>query len=219
MSLALIVIAIAATAAANPNSATDLKSDDASLEKLYEYQDSLESSGKCDWRVTFYDHQLYVAISVSADVQLDKNSFFIYNKRYPRARLAQTIDTLLTYEGLMYADQIWMLEESTQHSGYYYINNARYEGYRLAISSSTKELITYNDPYYYEDQLWRFQKEGDYCRIYNKRFPQYKIAKDGKASDKLLAYKGPDYEDQLWKLVPRFKATAREHVIWSIDNR
>lgn len=71
----------------------------------------------------------------------------------------------------------------------------------------------------YEDQLWRFQPEGDYYRIYNKEYPSAKITKWGDGDDDWGTYVGPDYDDQLWKLVPRFKASASEREIWSCDNR
>lgn len=118
----------------------------------------------------------------------------------------------------MSPNQIWILEKSKTHPGYYYINSAQYPGYRLAISSSMKRPFRYNG-HYYKDQLWKFEKVGEYYRIYNKQFPRRKLAKYGKANYKIEAYRGRNYEDQLWKLVPRFSATAREHIIWSIDNR
>lgn len=39
---------------------------------------------------------------------------------------------------------------------------------------------------YHEDQLWRFQPEGDYYRIYNKSYPSAKIAKWGKPGEHML---------------------------------
>ena len=157
-----------------------------------------------------------MVVLVSADMPLDENSFFIYNKRYSKARLAQKVDRVITHEGLVFPDQIWMLEESDRNPGYYYINNAYYEGYRL--TDLRGEIITYNGQYF-EDQLWRLQKEGDYYRIYNKFYSQSRLTKIGKDDNQIAMFDGGNYEDQLWKLVPRFTATAREYVIWSIDNR
>ena len=101
-----------------------------------------------------------MVILVSADVKLDKNSFY---KLYARARIAANTNTVRTTEGLVYPDQIWMLEESNRARGYYYINSAQYPGYRLA--DSKRMLAIYNGQYF-EDQLWRLQKEGDYYRIF-----------------------------------------------------
>lgn len=64
-------------------------------------------------------------------MELDGNTFFIYNKKYEHARFAMsgTGDRdLCTYEGRIYYDQLWLLEQSSKHPEYYYINNAKYEG-------------------------------------------------------------------------------------------
>ena len=158
-----------------------------------------------------------VVILVSADMPLDKNSF-IYNKHYARAKIAALNPNALvsTSEGRVDTDQIWMLEKSNRNPGYYYIKSAKYAGQCLA--DSKRKLVIYGG-HYFKDQLWRLQKEGDYYRIYNKYHPQSKVTKYGKANNQITVYRGRHYEDQLWKLVPRFTATAREYVIWSIDNR
>lgn len=152
------------------------------------------------------------------NVQLNKNSFFIYNKFYERARLTQHNTQLMTYENMVYPDQLWMLEESTRHRGYYYIKNVLHQGYRLAKYGWGSTQVTVYNGYYYDDQLWRFQREGDYYRIYNKQYPTAKLTKYGKYNTLVSTYTGPNYDDQLWKLVPRFSASASEKIIWSINN-
>lgn len=154
-------------------------------------------------------------------MELNGNTFLIYNKVYEHAKLAQWGTggrDVGTYEQHIYPDQLSILEESST-SGYYYIKNAVHDGYRLAKwGDGDRKAGVYNGQYY-EDQLWRFQQEGDYYRIYNKKYSSAKIAKWGKGDGDWETYAGPNYDDQLWKLVPRFKARAREQVIWSCDNR
>ena len=152
---------------------------------------------------------------------LNGNTFFIFNKKYEHAKIAQWGTggrEVGTFEQAVYPDQLWILEESSQ-AGYYYIKNAYHEGYRLAKwGKGDQEFGVYNGQYF-EDQLWRFQKEGDYYRIYNKRYPSSRITKTGKGDRDFVTYDGPNYEDQLWKLVPRFDVKGREYEIWSVDNR
>ena len=153
---------------------------------------------------------------------LDGNTFFIYNKVYEHAKIAQWGTSgrdVGTYEQKVCPDQLWLIEESSKYPGYYYIKNAKHDGYRLAKwGSGDRKAGVYNGQYN-EDQLWRFQQEGDYYRIYNKKYSSAKIAKWGKGDGDWGTYDGKDYDDQLWKLVPRFSARAGEHEIWSIDNR
>ena len=155
-------------------------------------------------------------------MELDRNTFLIYNKVYEHAKLAQWGTggrDVGTYEQHINADQLWLLEQSSKYPGYYYINNVKHEGYRLAKWDNGDEDVGVYSGQYYEDQLWRFEREGDYYRIYNKKYPSAKIAKWGKGDGDWGTYAGADCNDQLWKLVPRFKAKASEHEIWSCDNR
>ena len=152
---------------------------------------------------------------------LNGNTFFIFNKVYEQAKITQTgtnYRDIGTHEQTVNANQLWILEESSQ-CGYYYIKNAFYQGYRLAkYGKSDREFSVFGGQFF-EDQLWKFQKEGDYYRIYNKVYPTAKLAKPDKGDADFVTYDGPLYDDQLWKLVPRFDVRGREHEIWSIDNR
>ena len=107
-------------------------------------------------------------------MELNGNTFLIYNKVYEHAKLAQWGTSgrdCGTYEQRINPDQLWILEESSSKPGYYYIKNAEYEGYRLAKwGKGDGQAGVYNGQYY-DDQLWRFQPVGDYYRIFNKEYP------------------------------------------------
>ena len=80
------------------------------------------------------------------------------------------------------------IEENSSKPGYYYIKNAKHEGYRLAKwGSGDGQTGVYNGQYHY-DQLWRFQKEGDliYYRIYNRKYSSanLKIAMQAKVGER-----------------------------------
>lgn len=176
-------------------------------------------------RSRFHTRQfiLFCILSLTEGMQLDKNTVFIYNRKYSHAKLAQwTTDSgrkVCTYEQRINPDQLWCLEESTDYEGYYYVNNAAHQGYRLAKWGSGDEEVGAFNGQYFDDQLWKFQKEGDYYRIYNKKYSNAKLAKWGKDDGAWGTYAGPDYDDQLWRVVPRFEARAAQTEIWSIDNR
>ena len=173
-----------------------------------------------------YYFLLNFTISILAStmaVTLDKNTFFIYNKRYNHAKIAQWgkgHGDVGTYEQTLNPDQLWFLEQSSRYPGYYYIKNAEYTGYRLAkFGRGDGDTIVY-DGQYYDDQLWRFQKRGNYYYIYNKVYSNARLAKWGKGDGEFGTYSGRYYDDQLWKLVPRFgPAHVREHEVLNFDNR
>ena len=155
-------------------------------------------------------------------VKLDRNTFFIFNKVYNRAKIAQWGTRgrdVGTYEQGTYADQLWYLEQSSRYPGYYYIRNAYRQGYRLAKWGRGDSAMGVYNGQYYDDQLWRFQREGAYYRIYNKVYSSAKIAKWGKSDGAFGTYAGRNYNDQLWKLVPRFEAKGREKQEYCFDNR
>ena len=124
-------------------------------------------------------------------MELNGNTFFIYNKKYEHAKLAQWGTggrDVGTYEQAINPDQLWLLEENSSKPGYYYIKNAKHEGYRLAKwGSGDGQTGVYNGQYHY-DQLWRFQKEGDliYYRIYNRKYSSanLKIAMQAKVGER-----------------------------------
>lgn len=147
---------------------------------------------------------------------IDGNSFFIYNKHYSKAKLAQYNTQLITFEPHLAADQIWIFE---QKHGCYYIKNAYHDGYRLAKYGREDSKVTVYNGNYYNNQLWRLQKEGNYYRIYNQVYSRARLAKWGSRDSQVITYTGNKYDDQLWKLVPRYTATASRRVILSTDNR
>ena len=64
--------------------------------------------------------------STEKKMPLDGNTFFIYNKQYEHAKLAQwgtKRRDVGTYEQRIYPDQLWYLKESTNYPGYLYIEN------------------------------------------------------------------------------------------------
>ena len=160
--------------------------------------------------------------STEKKMPLDGNTFFIYNKKYEHAKLAQwgtERRNVGTYEQGIYPDQLWYLKESTNHPGYFYIENVFHGGYRLAKwGKGDRDVGVYNGPYF-DDQLWKFEPKGDYYRIYSKHYPHAKITKWGKGNGDWGTFAGSDHDDQLWKLVPRFMAEARKEPLWSVDNR
>ena len=176
--------------------------------------------------LVFCDLHLQTTVAtarINKNMELNGNTFFIYNKKYEHAKLAQwgtSSRDVGTHEQAIYPNQLWLLNESESNPGYYYIKNAEHNGYRLAKWASGDQKTGVYNGQYYDDQLWRFQKEGEYYRIYNKKYSSAKITKWGKEDSKWGTYDGPNYDDQLWKLVPRFEATAQECPIFDlIDNR
>lgn len=103
--------------------------------------------------------------------------------------------------------------------GYLYIENVFREGYRLAKWGEGDQDVGVYNGQYSDDQLWKFQQEGDYYRIYSKHYPSAKITKFGKDDGDWGTFAGGDYDNQLWKLVPRFTAEANKVILWSMDNR
>lgn len=93
------------------------------------------------------------------------------------------------------------------------------EGYRLAKWGEGDQDVGVYNGQYSDDQLWKFQQEGDYYRICSKPYPSAKITKFGKDDGDWGTFVGGDYDDQLWKLVPRFTAEANKEILWSMDNR
>ena len=153
-------------------------------------------------------------------MELNGATVLIYKKKYEHAKIAQwgtSGRSVGTYEPRINPDQLWILEESRNHPGYYYIRNAKYDTFRLAKWGKGDGQTGVYDKAHNDDQLWRFKKEGDYYRIYNYVYPSAKIAKWGTGDGG--SYSGPDHDDQLWKLVPRYKARAQEKEVWSCDNR
>ena len=104
-------------------------------------------------------------------MQLDLNTFVIANKKYPRANLAQWAANGYargTYDVRIHPDQLWLLVENPNHRGFYTINNAKWEGYRLAVwGGGNEDVIVYNGVYY-TDQWWGFEHVGgDYIYFIN----------------------------------------------------
>ena len=159
-------------------------------------------------------------------LNLNGSTFFIRNKKYEHARIAiwGPGDRDIGTHEHVYADQLWHLRESTDHPGYYYVENAFHNQTksakrRLAKWGAGDTKVGVYSGQYYDDQLWKFVPEGDYYRIYNKKYSLAKIAKWGKRDKDWGTYDRELHDDQLWMLEPRFTAKALEHTVWRFDNR
>ena len=160
-------------------------------------------------------------------MEFDNKTFFIANKTFYRARLAQWGTDgrdVGTYEQGYYPDQLWMLKMDPKHPNYYTIENLRNPGYRIAKWGGGDRDVGVYKGQYFENQLWRFNKVGDdEYRIYNYAYKDAKIGKWGKGDGDWGTYDGPDAEDQIWKLIPRFTAKSKGgnadwSIIWKADN-
>ena len=153
---------------------------------------------------------------------LDGAIFFIINKVYSHAKLAQWGTggrDIGTYEQRVYSDQLWRLEAEPQHPGYYYICNVQNDGYRIAKWGRDNGAVGNYNGKYLDDQLWKFEVCGDFYRIFNYKYKDAKITKFGRADDNWGTYDGKLYDDQLWKLTPLFDASLKKACVWDIDNR
>lgn len=153
---------------------------------------------------------------------LDGAIFYIINKVYSHARLAQYgpgSRDIGTYEQKVYPDQLWRLQAEPKHPGYYYICNVHNDGYRIGKwGRGDDEVGNYNGQYF-DDQLWKFEKSGDFYRIFNYKYKDAKMAKYGKGDDQWGTFSGDNYDDQLWKLTPLLEGSLGKTLVWSIDNR
>merc|ERR1711988_376891 len=153
--------------------------------------------------------------------KIKEGAYFIVNKHYPYARLAQWGEDKRecgTYEIEVFPDQLWKIEESEKVSNGYHIKNLHHPNFRLTkFKKGDKDVGVYNGQYH-ADQVWTFKKEGEYYRIINHYWKGHKLAKFGKDDDEWGTYSGNDYDDQLWKLVPRYKLHAEERMIFAQTN-
>ena len=155
---------------------------------------------------------------------LDGNTFFITNKYFNKANLAQWGTggrDMGTYEQSVYASQLWVLKEEPMHPGYYYITNAAFFNYRIAKWGSGDEDVGVYNGQYYDNQLWKFvrQEDDDVYMIYNKVYSNAKMAKWGKADGDWGTYEGEDLDSQRWTLTPRYEADLDNNVILHVCNR
>ena len=60
-------------------------------------------------------------------------------------------------------------------------------------------LDNYNGQHF-DDQLWKFEKYGDFYRIFNYEYEDAKIAKWGKGDSDWDTFDDKLFDDQLWKL-------------------
>lgn len=157
--------------------------------------------------------------SSCAEMVLNGNTFFITNKAYPHANLVVfSNNKLRTYEEGIYSDQLWELKEHPDKKGFYYVENVLRKGYRLAKWGAGNRAMGVFKGHKYNDQLWKFVKEGNYYRIYNHSYSNAKLTKFGKKNHDLGTYEGWNYDDQLWKLTPRFQAELKRTTKWQLDN-
>lgn len=158
---------------------------------------------------------------VSGDV-FDDNVFIITNFVYSRANIANWQGGLGTYEGALNDDQFWLLEKSNDYEGFYYIRNA-FRDTRIAKWGRRDSNIGAFSGRYYDDQLWRFERNiinGRECyRIWNKDWTSAKLAKWGRGDRDFGTYSGGNGNDQLWVLTPKYTAVWDWKDIFVFDNR
>lgn len=153
---------------------------------------------------------------------LDGAIFYIINKVYSHARLAQWGTSgrdIGTYEQKVYPDQLWRLQAEPKHPGYYYICNVHNDGYRIGKWGGGDEEVGNYNGQYFDDQLWKFEKSGHFYRIFNYKYKDAKMAKWGKGDGQWGTFSGDNYDDQLWKLAPLLEGSLGKTFVWSIDNR
>lgn len=140
--------------------------------------------------MNLYNYFLDV-LYTTGDAVLDGNTFFISNKVHKQRRLSQWADGPSgygSYEDLIlhrntgterqyHEGQLWHLEQSPDHKGFYYIHNVKFQDYRLGnvVHQQNTSVDSVTGPYD-TDQLWRFQYEGEgYYRIFNYRYPDVRL--------------------------------------------
>ena len=101
----------------------------------------------------------------------DAEFFFIMNKAYKHAKLAQWGT----------ADRDIGTHEQKEHPGYYSICNVKNNGYRIGKWGGDDQTVGNYSGQYFDEQLWKFEKYGDFYRIFNYKYEDAKIAKWGKA--------------------------------------
>ncbi len=115
---------------------------------------------------------------------------------------------LTTYEDGIHPYEIWRLwRRDDNPPGFYYVENCVYTEHRMAAPSTT-HVGQYKGPYY-PDQLWKFDKVGDYYSIHNFERAGYALCKWGKGSREFGIQTGPADDNKLWKLIPRYEAYLR----------
>ena len=136
--------------------------------------------------------------------ELDGNTFFITNKAYPNANLAQwgtdNGRNMGTYDGHPNFDQLWILREDPNIKGYYTINNFEHVGSRVAKwgagdgdtgnfdekppnpASFGNDDVQQQKQQQQADELWKFDPYGseeNHYTITNYAYPKAKMAKWG----------------------------------------
>ena len=153
---------------------------------------------------------------------LDKNTFVLYNKQYPHAKLAQWGTgrrDFGTKETKTDPKQLWYFEESPTDRRYHYLTNVHYDEYRLSKWGSGQWDVGVESGHYHEYQLWIVAYSTTHHVLFNKEDTRAKLTKFEKADDKVGTYTGGQWPDQYWILVSRYDANAKEVELWNIDNR
>lgn len=143
--------------------------------------------------------------------------------------LSEDVNGITTFQRTQdwqYQD-LWMLTESENSPGYFYIKNLKYHNFRLTKSEEKEQtLVQGYDGNYFDNQLWRFERiqqndrSGYYYRIYNKYNPDAKLAKYGPSADQWGTFnKADNYPDQIWELIPRFNVKYVPIILEELDNR
>jgi len=164
------------------------------------------------------------------------NTFFIYNKKWRHAKLAQwggSDTSICTWEGKPKPDQLWVFRRDEIKKDYFFIENAKYEDSRLFFYGHKPKY--YSHYYLYQDvrvtrghhddnQLWKLVpqrgRRGDYFKIINYTDDSLKLRKKGRGDDDLTTIGvAKDKDEELWTLKPRFKVRSECHCIRGVDNR
>ena len=124
-----------------------------------------------------------------------------------------------TYEQRVYPDQLWRLEAEPEHPGYYYICNVQNNEYRIGKWGGDDQAVGNYNGQHFDDQLWKFEKYGDFYRIFNYKYEDAKVAKLGKGDSDWGTFDGKFFDDHLWKLTSLFESSLTKASVLTINNR
>ncbi|XP_057295508.1 uncharacterized protein LOC130623973 [Hydractinia symbiolongicarpus] len=147
-------------------------------------------------------------------------TYFIFNKRFNgRINISDNVERLyLTQRRVWEATDLWFLEAEPKHPGFFYLKSL-HEGYRITKGGRGDDVLSSFRGNYFDDQLWRFQKEGEYYRLFNFYYPDAQLAQPDDDTTHVHAFSHGSDENRLWKFVPRYVASIETRVLWSCDNR
>jgi len=145
---------------------------------------------------------LALLVSVSFSSFRDGQYCVFYNRDHPNTKMARYHGGFSFYDGPLYADQVWRLEEA--ETGKFYIYNHVYSNDRIATHGSSLFVF---DGGRYDDQKWTFeykvQSGGHKYYIISNVEHGGQIYTHGSSGG---LFKGSTYSDQHWRCAEPFTA-------------